>query len=113
MDLPGVPRGDDVAKMRPMIFERAVEEMKKLVSETGAECIVPLGGAVIPYIVDPIELQKEVGVPVLNPKAVGIHFAEMCVWTGMSHSPLTYPSPKLSVEDFDTYAYETAASTAR
>jgi allantoin racemase len=110
MDLPGVPRDEEVAKQRPFIFQRAVEEMKKLVAETRCECIVPLGGAVIPYIVDPLELQKEVGVPVLNPKAVGIHFAEMCVRTGMSHSPITYPAAKLSPADFEGYAYQTAAA---
>jgi Asp/Glu/hydantoin racemase len=109
MTLPGVPRGEQVAIQRPIIFERAVEEMRKLVRETGAQCIVPLGGAVIPYIVDPVELQREVGVPVLNPKAVGIHYAEMCVRLGMSHSPLSYPRAELSLEDFTAYAFSPVA----
>lgn len=108
MSLGGVPRGAQVAIQRPIIFERAVQEMRKLVDETGAQCIVPLGGAVIPYIVSPTDLEQAVGVPVLNPKAVGIHFAEACVRTGMSHSPATYPSPKLRLEDFNTPAYAQA-----
>ena len=91
MSLGGVPNGDQVAAQRPAIAARAAEVMRALVQETGAECIVPLGGAIIPYIVDPKDLEPEVGAPVLNPKAIGIHFAEMCVHLGMSQSPLTYP----------------------
>jgi hypothetical protein len=83
-----------VAQARPIIFEKAVEAMRDMV-KAGAECIVPLGGAIIPYIVDPKDLSAEVGAPVLNPKAVGIHFAEMCVSLGYSQSPLTYPLANL------------------
>ena len=76
---------------------------------------VPLSAAVsetartlgwIPYVVDPADLQKEVGIPVLNTKAIGINFAEMCVRTGMSHSPVTYPSGRLRYEDFTAHAYD-------
>ena len=91
LSLEGVPQGADaVARARPVIFEKAVETMREMV-KAGAECIVPLGGAIIPYIVDPKDLTPEVGAPVLNPKAVGIHFAEMCVSLGYTQSPLTYP----------------------
>ncbi len=96
LSLEGVPRGDQVAVQRPLIHQRAVEVMRALVKETKAECIVPLGGAVIPYIVDPKDLEPEVGAPVLNPKAIGIRTAEMCVQLGISHSPLTYPQATLS-----------------
>jgi hypothetical protein len=58
-----------------------------------------LGGAIIPYIVDPKDLEAEVGAPVLNPKAIGIRTAEMCVQLGMSHSPLAYPYATLSGSD--------------
>ncbi|HEY3118045.1 MAG TPA: aspartate/glutamate racemase family protein [Chloroflexota bacterium] len=91
MSLDAVPNGDEVARQRPIIFKRAVEVMRALVREAGAECIVPLGGAIIPYIVDPKDLEPEVGAPVLNPKSVGIRTAEMCVSLGITHSPLTYP----------------------
>jgi len=89
--LDAVPSGDQVAIQRPAIQKRAAEVMKAMVQETGAECIVPLGGAIIPYIVDPRDLENDVGVPVLNPKAIGIRTAEMLVGLGMSHSPITYP----------------------
>ncbi len=48
----------------------------------------------------PADLEREVGIPVLNTKSIGIRFAEMCVALGMSHSPITYPTAKLSYEDF-------------
>lgn len=90
LELDAVPGGEEVAVQRPKIFNRAAEVMRGLVQETGAECIVPLGGAIIPYIVDPRELEPEVGAQVLNPKAVGIRTAEMCVQLGMTHSLITY-----------------------
>lgn len=96
MSLPGVPSGDQVAIQRPIIHKRAIETMRALVDETGAECIVPLGGAVIPYIVDPNDLEKELGVPVLNPKSIGIRTAEMCVSLGISQCPKTYPLATLT-----------------
>jgi allantoin racemase len=85
-----VPLPEQIPAIRPKMFERTVEVMRALVKDTGAECIVPLGGAVIPSIVDPEELQKAVGAPVLNPRAIGIQTAEMYVNLGISHSPLTY-----------------------
>jgi allantoin racemase len=85
-----VPLAEDVDQLRPKMFERTVEVMRALVAEDGAECIVPLGGAVIPSILDPVDLAREVGAPVLNPRQVGIRTAELYVGLGLSHSPLTY-----------------------
>ena len=85
-----VPAPEKVPELRPAMFERTVEVMRGLVQETRAECIVPLGGAVIPSILDPNELQKAVGAPVLNPRAVGVRTAEMCVELGIAQSPLAY-----------------------
>jgi hypothetical protein len=39
-------------------------------------------------------------VQVLNTKAIGIRFAEMCVTFGMTQSAFTYPRPKLDYSDF-------------
>lgn len=78
--------------------------MKGLVSETGAECIIPLGGAIIPYIVDPADLEAGAGVPVFNTKSTTIRFAETCVALGLAHSQLTYPRADLSYEDFSAHA---------
>ncbi len=106
LGLDGVPKGEEVAAMRPVIFERAIKVMRSLIRETGAECIVPLGGAVIPYIVSPDDLARELGVPVLNSKIIGIRFAEMCVRFGMSQSAITYPVTRLADEDFTRQANE-------
>ena len=91
LELYAVPGGEQLAEQRAALFSRAVEVMRALVNETGAQCVVPLGGAIIPYIVDPKDLEPEVGAPVLNPKAIGIRTAEMCVQLRMSQSPLAYP----------------------
>src|SRR3954466_9903621 len=85
----------DVTKRRDEIFNRAVELMKGLVEETRAEIIMPLGGAIIPYVVDPKDLAAAVGVQVLNIKAIGIRFAETCVSLKMTQSAVTYPRAKL------------------
>ncbi len=101
--------GADLADRRDEITETAIGVMKCLVSETGAECIIPLGGAIIPYIVDPADLEAGAGVPVFNTKSVTIRFAETCVALGLAHSPLTYPRAELSYEDFSAQAHGLSA----
>lgn len=91
--------GADIYERRAEITDTAIGLIKGLVAETGAECVIPLGGALIPYVVDPADLQDGAGVPVLNTKSVSIRFAETCVALGMSQSPLTYPRAELSYED--------------
>jgi Asp/Glu/hydantoin racemase len=91
--------GADIGRRRQEIFDRAVATMRALVEDTRAEIIVPLGGAIIPYVVDPKELAAATGVQVLNTKAIGIRFAEMCVAFKMTQSALTYPRAKLSYDD--------------
>ena len=61
---------------------------------------MPLGGAIIPYVVDPKDLAAAVGVQVLNTKAIGIRFAETCVALKMTQSAVTYPRAKLQYDDF-------------
>src|SRR5205814_9068735 len=92
--------GKDVAKRKQEIFEITVKLIRSLIADTRAEIILPLGGALIPYVVDPGDLAKATGAQVLNTKAIGIRFAEMCVAFGMTQSALTYPRAKLSYEDF-------------
>src|SRR5262249_23624738 len=92
--------GADISKRGQEIYDTTVKIMRGLIDETRAEIILPLGGAIIPYVVDPKVLAEAVGVQVLNTKAIGIRFAEMCVTFGMAQSPLTYPRPKLSYDDF-------------
>jgi Asp/Glu/hydantoin racemase len=84
-----VPPADQIPTLRPAMYEKAVEVMRGLVKD-GAECIVPLGGAVVPSILDPVELQRQVGAPVFNPRQIGVRTAEMYVNLGLTHSELTY-----------------------
>jgi len=92
--------GADIAQREPEIFDTTVKVMRGLLAETRAEILLPLGGAIIPYVVDPKDLAKAVGVQVLNTKAIGIRFAEMCVACGMTQSAITYPKATLSYADF-------------
>ena len=96
--------GADLGERAQEITDTAIGVIKGLVNETGAELVIPLGGAIIPYIVDPDDLEAGAGVPVLNTKSVTIRFAETCVGLGISHSPLTYPRADLSFEDFSREA---------
>src|SRR3954467_9391918 len=94
--------GADIATRGQEIYDTTVRVMRGLVGETRAEIIMPLGGAIIPYVVDPNDLAKAVGVQVLNTKAIGIRFAETCVALKMTQSALTYPRAKLSYKDFES-----------
>ncbi len=98
--------GEDMDARKDQLFNAAVETMRGIVSDSNPECIIPLGGALIPYIVDPADIQREVGVPVLNTKSITIRTAETCVALGLSHSPITYPSAKLNPDDFGAYAFK-------
>jgi Asp/Glu/hydantoin racemase len=92
--------GSDIAQRRNEIFGITEKLIRGLIDETRAEIILPLGGALIPYVVDPVDLAKATGVQVLNTKAIGIRFAEMCVAFGWTQSALTYPRAKLAYQDF-------------
>jgi len=92
--------GSDIAHRGQEIYDTTLRIMRALVEETRAEIIIPLGGAIIPYVVDPKDLAAATGVQVLNTKAIGIRFAETCVALNMTQSALTYPRAKLSYKDF-------------
>src|SRR5438552_6043375 len=92
--------GSDIAKRKNEIFDITEKLIRGLIQETRAEIILPLGGALIPYVVNPDDLAKATGIQVLNTKAIGIRFAEMCVALKMTQSAFTYPRAKLKYEDF-------------
>lgn len=89
----------DLSKHHNLILERSVAVGRELIAG-GAQAIIPLGGRLFPYEVTPEELEPEIGVPVINTKAVGIRFAELMISGKMTHSQKAYPwSPGLSPED--------------
>ncbi len=95
----------DIKLRRQEIFDQTVAMAKDLV-RNGAQVIIPLGGRIIPYIVDPKDIEEATGAPVLNTKAIGIRYAEMCVSLGLRHSPLAYPVCVARPEHFGMYAFK-------
>ena len=95
----------------PRLEERKAEitsiviDLIKGMMKNGAQIILPLGGLLIPYVVDPADLQRETGAPVLNTKVIGISFAETCVRFGMRQSPIAYNPANLKHADFLESAY--------
>jgi Asp/Glu/hydantoin racemase len=92
--------GKNLKQRKAEIFDVTVTAIRSLVEE-GAEIILPLGGAIIPYVVDPAELAQATDVQVINTKAVCVRFAEMCVALRMSHSAIAYPRGTVTSKDFD------------
>ncbi|MGH7844668.1 MAG: aspartate/glutamate racemase family protein [Candidatus Binatia bacterium] len=92
--------GPELKKRRQEITQKTADLVRALVDETGAQGVLPLGGALIPYVVDPAEVQKMTDIPVFNTKAISIRVAEMCVALGLAQSALTYPRGKLAYQDF-------------
>ena len=89
----------DMSKQHGVILERAIALAREMVAQ-GAQAIVPLGGLLFPYEVKPEELERQVAVPVINTKAVGIRFAELMVSQKVTHSLKSYPwSSGLNPED--------------
>jgi Asp/Glu/hydantoin racemase len=91
---------DDLAARRAEIFDRACELIEGLKRDHGAQCVLPLGGKLIPYVVDPDALAARTEVPVLNTKAIGVRFAEICVGLGLSHAEAAYPHTDIPFEAF-------------
>jgi Asp/Glu/hydantoin racemase len=91
--------GKDIKARKDEIFGKTCDLIRALTND-GAEIVVPLGGALIPYVVDPKDLAAATGVQVLNTKAICVSFAEMCVRFGWTQSAITYPRSKLSSDDF-------------
>src|SRR5215510_12405479 len=95
--------GKNLKQRKAEIFDVTVKTIRALIDE-GAEIILPLGGAIIPYVVDPAELAQATGVQVINTKSVCVRFAEMCVAFKMTHSAIAYPRGTLSSRDFSKNA---------
>jgi allantoin racemase len=98
--------GQEVSGLAAQVFARTLETIQSIIQETDARCVIPLGGAVYPSVVSPADLEREAGVPVLNTRAVGIRFAELCAQLGLSHSSRLFPPANVRYEDFAALAYD-------
>jgi allantoin racemase len=88
----------DMSKQHGVILQRAIGLSREMI-DRGAQAIIPLGGLLFPYEVDPKELEDQIQAPVINTKAVGIKFAELMVISRMMHSPKAYPGSGFNPED--------------
>lgn len=88
----GLYEAGELSGYHDVIVERTLAVAKELM-EQGAEAIIPLGGKIYPYVVTPEELAPQLGIPVINTKAVGVSYAEWMARNGVRHSLKAYPCP--------------------
>jgi hypothetical protein len=86
----GLYDAGDLSGYHDIVLERTIAIGRELVQE-GAQAIIPLGGKIYPYVVTPEELEPQIGVPIVNTKAVGVSYAELMVRSKISHSQKAYP----------------------
>ena len=79
-------------KERDRVVEAFVEEGKKAIREDRVDALIP-GCMSMAFLGIPEEAQKALGIPVLNPAAVALKFAELYVRLGLRHSKRAYPFP--------------------
>jgi allantoin racemase len=88
----------DLSEYHDAILERTIAVARELVAG-GAQALIPLAARLIPAAVSPDEVEREVGIPVINTQAVAIRFAELMVVSHVAHSAKAYPcAPGLSAE---------------
>lgn len=81
---------DEIWADKQKLKEAIVREGKLAIDEDGADVIVMGCGYMASMAA---ELQKEPGVPVIEPGAAAIRFAEMLVTGELSHSKQAYMTP--------------------
>ena len=86
------------ARTHDPILERTITVARELVAGV-PQALIPLAARLIPAAVSPEEVEREVGIPVVNTQAVAIR---VCGYDGSSktiHSQKAYPwAPGLSAE---------------
>jgi allantoin racemase len=82
----------NLAKERPRVIEAFAQEGRKALEEDGADVLIP-GCMSMAFLRIAEDVQKELGIPVLNPAAVALKTAELFVRLGLSTSKRAYPFP--------------------
>jgi allantoin racemase len=82
----------DLARDREGALARIAEAATQAVEADGADILV-LGCMSMAFLDVGGELQRRVGVPVVNPVVAALKTAEMTVLMGLAHSKLAYPQP--------------------
>src|SRR5262245_59375704 len=70
---------------------KVIEEGRRIVRESAAEAIVPLGTSFLPTNAFAAEVSAEVGVPFINCVTAGIKMAEVAVAMKLGNSRVAYP----------------------
>jgi len=73
-------------------LRKIIELGKKAVKEDRADCLV-LGCMTMGFLDVAEEIEKAVGVPVVNPSKVGLKVAEALVGSGLMHSKIAFATP--------------------
>ena len=82
----------DLARDHDAALENIAEACHAAVSEDGADTLV-LGCMSMAFHDVTAELQRRVGVPVINPIPASLAVAELCVRTNLCHSKRAWPEP--------------------
>ena len=91
----GVPV-EEIRRREPAMVEKIVGLGRACVEEDGAELLV-FACASMSLLADTV--QPRIGVPVINSVRLSLKAAEMLVGAGLTHSPVTFPTPpKLAVQ---------------
>ena len=88
----GIPLPES-SKSRDAMRGRFIDVARYLIDQCDAVVIVPMGVTMVPVQYSPQEMEKELGVPVMNALKTSIQTAEMLVRMGLTHSMRTYPRP--------------------
>ena len=90
----GVPV-ERIRQREAATFQQLVDLGRRCVEQDGAELLV-FACASMSLLAD--EVQERIGVPIINSVRLSLRAAEMFVGAGLTHSPVTFPTPpKLAV----------------
>ncbi|HYB76467.1 MAG TPA: aspartate/glutamate racemase family protein, partial [Nitrososphaerales archaeon] len=87
----------DLESRKEEVAEALASESQKLVDDYNADSII-LGCTGLVGMAR--EVQRRVGVPVLDPTPIAVKYADLLVTTGTTHSPRAFPKPPTKLRKF-------------
>jgi allantoin racemase len=83
----------DVRERPEEAYQNTLKEAKSAMAEEGADAFT-FGCMSMAFLDFDKRLEKELGVPFVNPAKVSVRMAEMCIDLGLRHSKITFPTPE-------------------